>query len=352
MESPAKIRAGFIGIALTFFLLMQLLAQYPTFVERYYSNGLYPVLTLFISGVTNQFPFSISEVVLWFALLVVLPVLARRLFKRKMSIVRFFLNLATTISIVVVWFYVCWGINYLRVPLITTLKLDRVALEIDAFDSTCVEIIQNANELNLSYSIKDLAEINEIVESSYVEVLEELGLKKMPGPKVLKEFAGNWLLNITTTSGWFSPFFHEVHFNNDLLIIEIPFVIAHEKAHQMGYTNEAECNFLAYLVCLNASDPLVQYSGYFNVLGYFLQHLKENQEKREQFVQSIKEGVKLDLAAVRERWKSHRGWVSSLSDKSYDLYLKANQVKEGRQNYARVVDLIVKYNEKISQMEG
>ncbi len=352
MQQKNKIRTGVIGIGLTFLLLMQLLAQYPTFVEKYYSRGIYPILTLFVSGLTNQFPISLSELALWFLALIGVPLLIKRLFRGKMTVASLLLNVATAASFLLMWFYLSWGLNYLRVPLTSTLDLDRVALKLDAFDSTCVEVIQNANELNPAYSIREVSEINQIIEKSYAEVLQDLGLPRVPGSKLLKSFVGNWLLNKTTTSGWFSPFFHEVHFNSDLLIIELPFVIAHEKAHQMGYTNEAECNFLAYLVCLNASDPLVQYSGYFNVLGYFLQGLHQNEEKRRQYVQMIQEGVKLDLAAVRERWKSHIGFVSNISDKSYDLYLKANQVKEGKRSYARVVDMIVKYNEKKNQAAG
>lgn len=352
MQSPTKLRAGLIGLALTFFLLLQVLSQYPTFVENYYSNGLYPILTLVISSITNQFAFSISEVTLWFILLIGIPMIFKRIKRKKMPVTRILLNLITTISVVVVWFYLFWGINYLRVPLQSKLQLETVQLQLDAFDSTFVDIIQNANDLNFAYSIEDVTQINAVIEKAYEKVLDELGLKKVPGSKGLKTFAGNWLFNKTTTSGWFSPFFHEVHYNSDLLIVELPFVIAHEKAHQMGFTNEAEANFLAYLVCLNSTDPLIQYSGYFNVLGYFLAYLSSNQTKREYFTKLVEEGVKLDLAAVRERWRSHRGFISNLSDKSYDLYLKANQVKEGRQNYARVVDLIVKYNEQQNQMNG
>ncbi len=341
-----------IGNALSVFLLVQLLAQYPSFVETYYSNGLYPVLTLFVSGITNQLPFSLTEVSLWIVLLLIIPLIVKRVWTKKMTLSRLLLNLATGASLLVVWFYLSWGINYLRMPLMSKLKLDSVALEIDALDSTCVDIITSANELNFSYSIRNLDEINQMVEASYVEVLQDLGLKKVPGSKHVKEFLGNWMLNKTTTSGWFSPFFHEVHYNSDLLVVETPFVIAHEKAHQMGYTNEGECNFLAYLVCLNSADPLIRYSGYFNVLGYFLQGLKQNQEKRKQYVEMISDGVRLDLSAVQQRWKSHVGFVSNLSDKGYDLYLKANQVKEGKQSYSRVVDLIIKYNARMTQMKG
>lgn len=346
MQSPVKIRAGIVGVALAFFLIIQLLSQYPTFVETYYSNGLYPLLTLFISGLSNQTPVSLSEVSLWLALLVVIPWFIRRILTKKMSVGRALLNLTSAASLLFITFYLFWGLNYLRLPLQTKLNLDHVALKIDAFDSTFVDIIRQANELNYSYSVKDVVEINELIEASYEEVLDRLQLPKVPGSKRLKTFAVNWILNKTTTSGWFSPFFHEVHYNSDLLIIELPFVIAHEKAHQMGYTSETEANFLAYLVCQNSPDPLIQYSGYFSAVSYFLLALRKDLDRRQFFYSRIQEGVQLDLTAVRERWKSQRGFISHISDKTYDLYLRANQVKDGTQSYVRVVDLIVKYYEQ------
>lgn len=352
MKSPTKFRAGVIGAALTFFLVLQLLPKYPNFVEQYYSNGLYPILNLITSNFASQFPFSLSELSLWCMILFGIPIIINRIRKKKMNISRILLNLAMTISFVYVWFYLFWGINYFRAPLKAKLQLENVQLPIDAFDSTFVDIVNQANNLNVSYSIQEVAQINTIVQTSYEKVLAELGIKSAPIPGRLKTFTVNWLLNKTTTSGWFSPFFHEVHYNRDLLIFELPFVIAHEQAHLLGFTNEAEANFLAYLVCTNSSDPLVKYSGYFNLLGHFLYYLKENQEKREFFTDLINQRVKLDLAAVRQRWKSHRGFVSDMSDKSYDLYLKANHVNEGVQNYSRVVDLIVRYYKQQNLIPG
>ncbi len=341
MKSHTKIRAGIIGFGLAFLLLIQWLAQHPSFVETYYSNGLYPFITLIVSGISSQFEVSITELSIWFILLILIPLYIKRIRRRKIKPVRFFLNMLSGLSILVIWFYLSWGINYLRIPLQNKLSLDKVTLEVDAFDSTFVDVIRNTNSLNLQYAIQDLDKVNESVEASYINVLQKLNLKKVPGPKGLKTLFNNWVLNKTVTSGFFSPFFHEVHFNEDMHLIEAPFIIAHEKAHQMGYTSEAEANFLAYLVCLNADDLLVQYSGYFNILGYFLQSAK-----MKAYTDLIDEGVKLDFAAVRARWRRHRGVISKISNKGYDLYLKANRVPEGRKSYSKVVELIIKYRAK------
>lgn len=343
MKSPTKLRAGVIGLALSFYLLIQILSQFPALVETYYSNGLYPIITLIISNFSNNFFFSISELLLWFVVLFGVPFVINRIRKKRLSITQVVLNLIITGAIFYVWFYFSWGINYFRLPLRSKLNLEDVQLSFDEFDSTFAQIIRNGNELNVSYSIKNVEELNGIIEEAYAKVLTELGLPKVQGTTKIKTFFGNWVLNKTTTSGWFSPFFHEVHYNSEVLIFELPFVLAHEKAHLMGYTSEAEANFLAHLVCTIAPDPLCQYSGYLQVLGYFFQNIKGNKTKTEYFANLLSDGVKLDLEAVRKRWQSHTGFISKLTDKGYNLYLKANQVKEGIENYSRVVDLLVRY---------
>ncbi|HEX9653218.1 MAG TPA: DUF3810 domain-containing protein [bacterium] len=352
MKSPIKLRAGLIGLALAFYLLIQVLAQFPNFVEDYYSNGLYPLIALVVSNVSGLFPFSLSEAAFWSILLFGIPFVIRRIRRKRMKFDRIFLNLLTTLSTFYVWFHLFWGINYLRPPLRTKLQLDAVQLEIDAFDSTFANIIRRANDLNLGYSIQDIRHINSLIDSSYNVVLQEFGLKPIPHHIGAKSFAFNWLLNATTTSGWFSPFFHEIHFNSDLLIFELPFVLAHEKAHQLGYTNEADANFLAHLVCVNTHEPLIQYSGYFQVLGYFLGDVRKYPDKNKHYLALLKEGVKLDLRAVQERWQSHAGLVSKASYKFYDLYLKANDVKEGIASYSWVVGLIVRYYQKEKSIAG
>jgi len=344
MKTSEKVKAGVVGSAIAFLLVVQWLARFPEKIEKYYSDGLYPVLTFFISNLSGQFSFSLSEAFIWFVALIILPTFVGKIVRRKMKLRQAFLNLILAFSVFSVLFYCLWGLNYLRMPLAKKMNLDAVELKIDAFDSTSVQIIHELNRLNYSYSMRSVEEINEMVASSYGAALSKLGLKKVKGTKVPKTMMMNWILNKTTTGGWFSPFLHEMHYNEDLLITELPFVIAHEKAHQLGYASESEANFLAYVACISSTDALVQYSGYFSVLGYFLRAARRDSTKSAYLSQQIAEGVKLDMAAVRQRWQSHYGTFSQISEVSYDFYLKANKVKAGRLSYSHVVDLIIRYD--------
>jgi len=117
MKSHTKLRAGIIGIGLTFFILLRLLSAYPDIVETYYSNGIYPVLKAFVSFPTGQFQFSISEFLIFFLVLICAPLYIRRIFKKKIRLYRILLNFTTFTALIYIWFSLFWGINYFRLPL-------------------------------------------------------------------------------------------------------------------------------------------------------------------------------------------------------------------------------------------
>ena len=343
MKSHTKLRAGIIGIGLTFFILLRLLSAYPDIVETYYSNGIYPVLKAFVSFPTGQFQFSISEFLIFFLVLICAPLYIRRIFKKKIRLYRILLNFTTFTALIYIWFSLFWGINYFRLPLEEKLNLMDEGLSHQAFDSVFVDLIRQTNAFNVKYGMENFTQINQTIEAAYRKTFKDLDLPFTPETRTVKTIASNWLLNKTMTSGFFSPFFFEVHINSDLFVFELPFTIAHEKAHLMGYTSEAEANFLAFMVCINAENALCQYSGYYAILKYFLAAIAPNKDSYDDLTKMISEGVQHDIHAVYERWRSHQSFVADFSARTYDLYLKANQIEEGITNYSRVVQLVVQY---------
>jgi hypothetical protein len=151
----------------------------------------------------------------------------------------------------------------------------------------------------------------------------------------------NFWLNKTLTSGFFSPIFHEVHLNADLLPFEYPFALAHEKAHQMGYASEAEANFWAFLACTGSDDPRLRYSGLRAVLGHFLGQARRRLRDYRSLAQTLRPEVRQDYRTSRERWQKYAGRMSQLSMQAYDRYLKANKIREGVANYSGVVAYVL-----------
>ena len=70
--------------------------------------------------------------------------------------------------------------------------------------------------------------------------------------------------------GYMGPFFTEYNLNPDLLPVQYPFTYAHEMAHVLGISSEAEANLYGFLVCSRSGVPEIRFSAYFALLPYVL----------------------------------------------------------------------------------
>lgn len=80
--------------------------------------------------------------------------------------------------------------------------------------------------------------------------------------------------------GYFSPYTQEVNYVFATPEIQLPYAIAHEKAHALGIGREDEATFLGYLACAYSGDVATEQSGYWHVLTLLLLRLRELDEPR------------------------------------------------------------------------
>ena len=229
-------------------------STWPLVTEKIYSEFFYVGITRVMTWCFGWIPFSVSEIVIillvptifiWIVLIVL----------RKIRFVKAIYILVLSISVLFSWFYFSWGFNYLRQPMSTRLQLSQAVVDTALVKQALQGELTEANESFLVYENLDEEKIDQEIERCYRVVEKQLGISLPGGIRRPKHMFIHAILNKTMTSGVFSPFFHEVHVNMELLPIEYPFVLAHEKAHQMGIANEAEANFLAYLVCMASPMP-------------------------------------------------------------------------------------------------
>ena len=331
-------------IAAAIMLLIQpLLSRFPVAIESLYANGLYKLLAAVISPVTALAPFSFSEIFLYVLIAVGVYWIARGIKRR-----RFWKSLGELIiagSSVLLWFYLVWGLNYFRQPLDTSLNFTGAPPDSLAMRQHLEWSISETNTGWQSIPEWSLAELDGEIEAGYHRVFSALHMKLTPGKRRPKTPLISAVLDYTLTSGIFGPLFHEVHLNAHLLPVELPFVLAHEKAHQIGYAREGECNFLAVLVCLTSDNPAMRYSGQFAVLGRSRFHAYATDDSLEKL---IRPEVLEDFAVVRRRVERFYGPVARWAEKWYDLYLKANKVESGVESYGDVVSLLIRWREKNS----
>ncbi|MCK5906400.1 MAG: DUF3810 domain-containing protein, partial [Flavobacteriales bacterium] len=148
-------------------------------------------------------------------------------------------------------------------------------------------------------------------------------------------------------SGYYNPFTAEAQITKGIPIVQIPFVINHEIAHQLGIASESEANFIGYLASINNPLSTIQYSGNLNLLMYCLSDLRKRESKDyDIIIASIPIEVKNDINEISQFWKSYRNEYREYFDDGYDKFLKSNNQKEGLESYNKVVSLAIFYNRK------
>lgn len=83
-----------------------------------------------------------------------------------------------------------------------------------------------------------------------------------------KPIRGSYYMYYTNMIGIYFPFSLEANYSIYLNDANFPYTACHELAHVKGYIYENEADYFAFLACIGSDNPLLQYSGYINVLYY------------------------------------------------------------------------------------
>lgn len=154
--------------------------------------------------------------------------------------------------------------------------------------------------------------------------------------------------------GYYFPFSMEANYNDVMYLTNKPATFCHELAHLKGYIYEDEANFIGFLACLSSEDKFFQYSGYLSVL-YYLDNdfYAAVGEDRERYLAEpvILPQVHADNIFVKqEEWDRINGKaildtevVEAVSDSVTETSLKLNGVSDGMVSYSRVVELLLQY---------
>jgi hypothetical protein len=324
-----------------------LLPLSPSFIERWYSTGLYPFVQRLLTPVANLLPFAVFDLIT-----IAAAALAVRAIVRSIRLARQHrtwrpvwtttLNLATAAAAIYVVFLVCWGFNYRRVPMAARLVIDRGAPSEDAVATLGLHAIEQINVLYAAaHAAGDVPPWrDERLRAAFETVQGYLTDAPRAVPGRLKQTIYGPYFRWTSVDGMVDPFALEVMANPDLLPIERPFVAAHEWAHLAGYADESEANFVGWLTCLRASEA-AQYSGWMFLYWQLANEVPG--ATRAKLAAALAPGPRADVDAIVERLR--RGQLPVLRESSwalYDTYLKANRVEAGVRSYGLVVTLILR----------
>ena len=151
-------------------------------------------------------------------------------------------------------------------------------------------------------------------------------------------------MTYTHISGVYTFFTGEANINTNFPDYTLPFTAAHEFAHQRGIAREDEANFVAFLVCMEADDPYIQYSGYLNLYEHVgLALIASEPELYTTAYQALPQKARSEMMAYSRFFEKYADNIASdVSGVINDLSLKANGT-EGTVSYSMVVELAVAY---------
>jgi hypothetical protein len=324
-----------------------LLPLSPSFIERWYSTGLYPFVQRALTTLSNLVPFALFDLLTVGTVVIVIVVIVRaireaRRLRQWSPLMSASVNVLTGAALVYLVFLVFWGFNYRRVSMSSRLIVDRAAPTEDTVAALGLQAIQQINALyaRAHATIIDAPWRDESLRAAFDAVQGELADAPRAVPGRLKQTIYGPYFRWTSVDGMVDPFALEVLGNPDLIAIERPFVVAHEWAHLAGYADESEANFVGWLTCLRANEA-AQYSGWMFL--YWQLANEVSGPTRARLAAALEAGPRRDIDAIVERLQ--RGQLPLLRRSSwavYDKYLKANRVEAGVRSYGLVVTLILR----------
>ncbi len=247
-------------------------------------------------------------------------------------------------------FYILWGFNYLAPTITTSFHLSNPSMDEKKLFKRLDAATESLNEsAHTFHSIKDHLSFKAIEQSVREELnkfMASVNLDQYPSVRVRNIFNGS-LLHLET-SGIYLPFVFEGHVDNGLYFIQHPFTACHEMAHGYGFTEEADCNFLAYVACVDSEKIELKYSAEIAYWRYLARNARQVNKQRytEEIRSCLSELVVDDLNQIYKNIESYPPFLGKYRDKMYDLYLKSNGVKDGIMNYSQFILMVEAWNER------
>jgi hypothetical protein len=340
-------------------ITLKIISSFPNFIEQYYSAVVYPVIAGTLRILTGWIPFSLGDViyslcVIW--LIVRLYKNSHATIKRKVTKESFLRSIQKSIIIILriyILFNALWGLNYNRLGIEYQLQLEPAKYSAEDLKRITQELISKVNESRKQLDGQTYP-ANKIIFSQAKEAYDN-AQKKYPflNYKIgsvkssLYGFFGNYLGFL----GYYNPFSGEAQINITVPRFVIPFTTCHEMAHQLGYGDEDEANFVGYLAAKSSKENTFRYSVYFELFAYANRELycRDSLTAKANY-KSLDTLVKKDILEYRKFLREHQNPIEPFITLLYGNYLKANNQPQGIDTYDEVVSWLIAYRKKFGEL--
>ena len=339
-------------------IIIKWASWYPGFVERNYSQGLYPVITKVQRFLFGWIPFSVGDLLYGF-LIIVFLYKAFKFFKlmimKKLNRKYFVVALQQSIFILLffyVFFNILWGLNYNRQGIAYQLKLEVKEYSLEDLD-TLTNVIQSRVNYYAQFvteAQRDSFNKKSRLFSSAVEAYDEAAKKYSflkYRPKSIKPSLFSYLGNYLGFQGYYNPFSGEGQVNTTVPRFLEPYVTTHEMAHQLGYGKESEANFVGFLACRSYNSNVFRYSVYFDMYRYAIGEIyRADSNLAKSFQMKAHAQVLKDQKEFSNFYRRYSNPIEPVIMWGYGHFLKANNQPAGKRSYNEVVAWLVAYYKK------
>lgn len=346
--------------------LSLLLSRFPGVVESLYGSTVGPYVARGLSLLTGWSPVSVSFVGLvlltgwagWRGFAGVTRIRAGEI-GTTAALVNGLSWSAGVAGVLLLAFYLFWGLNYARAPLDQRLgltadePLDRdelVALTRDVVERTNLAyraVHGGAEDAEAATAgTLDPRALSRELEVGWRRVGSDLGMGAMAGRRYGPvKFAGaTWILDGLDLLGVYSPFTGEAHVSSSPPTLVIPASAGHEQAHQRGIARENEATFAGVLAAIHADDLLVRYSGWARILRSLMRDLaRVDRETRDALMEELVPGVRRDWGDYVRWYEENRSVAGPAATAVNDTYLRAHAVPGGVGSYSRDTTLLLQW---------
>lgn len=333
------------GILLAQFVLFYIFSKVEIIIAM--NGSFFDWQKSFHQKIFSVFPFSAGDV---FYLLLGLGIVYF-LFKifRKRKNKKAWIGFLIFVNALYFVYQVFWGLLYFQPAIIHQLPEKKLSLQ-EAKNFTlhyleeCKKIRGEVREdKNGVFKMQNQKIIEQEILNNQNKLPKWITLKKGTEINTFKPSLFRGIMSNTGILGYYNPFTAEAQYNPELPSSYLPFTLAHESSHQLGFAREQEANFIGYLIGKNSKNPDLKYSTNYYVLKSLLNSLAEkNPEFVKNVLQQYSPGMKRDRLYEKMFVKKHEGWLDSFFGITNNLFLKSNQ-QEGSITYSYFLDLLIRY---------
>lgn len=339
-------------------LVIRIFSFDPARVERYYTFGVYPVISVFLRTLFGWIPFSIGDLAyvaafIFFTLKAtkLIRLLARRQVKEFLSWILFrkYLKLVLWIYII---FNLFWGLNYNREGIAGQFGLKvQDYTPADLFELT-VTLQQRLNAYAARVDSVQRLPLNDNQNlfregiAAYKKASTRYPFLTYRSPSIKPSLLTH-LGRYFGFTGYYNPFTGEAQLKTTVPVFTKPFIVCHEMGHQLGYAKENEANFSSYLAGRESDNVEFRYSVYYDMYSYAMSDLFEyNFPCFIDLKKSEHPQVKKDNKTYRAYLLRSRNAVEPVMSLAYDRYLRMNNQPHGKESYNEVVGWLIAFMKK------